>query len=130
MKLQSLMLKFVLCLSFAVSGCTTTSHFAEEYRRTYKLTEPIEVRPCRTFTDGLSVWFGPEDVECAGGSWSGKPTIVFPKGSFVKVEKLFRIGAIDAFYDQCRVRIVDDKGNVRVVYSDWPSLSKLLVSTN
>lgn len=130
MKRQSLMVVFVLYSCFALSGCTTTSHFAEEYRLTYKLTEPVEIRPCRTFTDGLSVWVGPEDVECAGGGWSGKPTMVFPKGSFVKVEKLFRIGAIDAFYDKCRVRIVDDKGNVRVVYSDWPSLSKLLVVAN
>ena len=130
MKFSSLVVSITACSCLALFGCTTTSYFAKEYRQTYKLTEAVEVRRCSTFTGGWSVWFGPKDVECIGEGWPGKPTMVFPEGSFVKVEKLFRIGAIDAFYNECRVRIYDNRGNARVVYSDWPSLSKLLVVSN
>ena len=45
----------------------------------------------------------------------------------VRVKKLFKIAAIDAFYDEARVSIVDaQSGTERVVYSDWPEFSKLL----
>jgi hypothetical protein len=120
----------IIILSILVlHGCTTTSYFAEEYGKTYILTEAVEVRPCETFTGGWSVWFGPEKVECLGG-WPGEPTLIFQKGSLVKIEKLYEIGAVDAFYNKCRARISDSKGNSRVVYSDWPSLSKKLVLSN
>jgi hypothetical protein len=116
-------------LGVLLVGCVRTSMLAHEYRQQYVLTENVTAFPCETFTGQWSVLFsGPEKALCVGGARpAGELGTVLLAGSGVRVEKLFRIAAVDAFYDRARVSILDaQSGTERIVYSDWPELSKLL----
>ena len=122
-------LSFAIALSVLLVGCVRTAIHAPEYRQEYVLTENVTAFPCETFTSQWSVLFsGPEKALCIGNVRpAGEPGTVLAKGSTVRVKKLFKIAAIDAFYDEARVSIVDaQSGTERVVYSDWPEFSKLL----
>ena len=122
-------LSLAIALAVLLVGCVRSAILAPEYRQQYVLTEDVTAFPCETFTSQWSVLFsGPEKALCIGNARpAGEPGTVIAKGSSVRVKKLFKIAAIDAFYDEARVSIVDAQSSIeRVVYSDWPELSKLL----
>jgi hypothetical protein len=53
--------------------------------------------------------------------------VPFAKGDIVIVTKLYRIAAIDANYNQARVKITQAAtGAEYTIYSDWPELSRVL----
>lgn len=101
----------------------------DEYKREYTLIIEIKVCPCEIFTGAWSFWLtGPKKVDCVG-PWGetivipGEEISVIPKGSLVRIEKIYELKGF-TYYHKCRVRIVDTKGNSRVVYADWPSFSE------
>jgi hypothetical protein len=71
------------------------------------------------------VYFGPENVLCLSERSGDK---VISSGSNVTVNRLFKIGAVDAFYDRAELSISDKKtGNVTTVYLEsWPDKDKFL----
>jgi hypothetical protein len=112
----------------AICGCARTSIFAPEYRYEFALTDDQMAYPCEIFTGQWSVLFGPKRVLCIGAEYaSNEAGIFFPKGSAVRVQKLFKIYAIDISYYTARVSIVQPGTGVeKIMYAQWPVLSKRL----
>jgi hypothetical protein len=114
----------------AICGCVKTSIFAPEYRHEYALTDDQFAYPCDVFTGQWSVLFGPKSVLCIGSQYASENAagIYFPKGSAVRVQKLMKINAIDISYHTARIRIVQPgTGREKIMYAQWPELSKHLV---
>lgn len=109
----------------SLAGCVSTTHFSKEYNTAYVLRGDTTVAKCRIFTGAYSVYFGPENVLCLGDRSGDK---VIKSGSIVKVNRLFKIGAVDAFYDTAELSISDEKtGKVITVYlENWPDKEKFL----
>jgi len=53
---------------------------------------------------------------------------VLPKGTEISIERLFKIGAIDAHYSDAKIEItLPDGSKIEDVYIDWPSKSVLIM---
>ena len=116
---------FAVLLCISATSCVYTSRHAPEYQHEYVLTEDRKAYHCEKFTGQWSLLFGGlRKVLCFRAAFfNAESAIQFYKGDRVKITKLYRIEAIDAEYNDARIRITQlSTGMEYTVYSDWPEL--------
>lgn len=125
-------LSIIAAACLGMAGCVSTTHFSDEYRRAYVLRNDTVVEHCQIFTGVYSLYFGGlENVLCFRTSKMRKPDdAIIKSGSVVQVKRLYRIGAVDAFYDTAELSVLDHAtGKAMTVYlENWPDKDKVLQS--
>ena len=123
--------KIITCMILIVlSGCVSNTYFSSEYSKKYVLVEESLLQPCSMFTGWSDVWFsGLNDVLCIRPMRDNiaDDVRILPKGTVVRIERIFKIGAVDAHYSDAEVEVtLYDGKEIEDVYIDWPSKSKLI----
>jgi len=113
-----------------LSGCVSNTYFSSEYSKKYELVEDSLLQPCSMFTGWSGVWFtGLDDVLCIRPMRDeiADDVKILPKGTIVRIVRIFTIGAVDAYYSDAEVEVtLSDGKEIEDVYIDWASKSKLI----
>ena len=115
---------FALILGI-IGGCASTTHFSKEYSTGYVLRSDTIVGHCQIFTGAYSLYFGIENALCLG---QAPGYVVMKSGARVKVNRLYQLGGLDAFYDSAELSVLDDQtGKTITVYlKNWVDKEKFL----
>lgn len=109
----------VLFAAQLLTGCATTTHFSDEYSKSYVAKKDLAIAPdCRMFIDTFSILFGEALVPCFNGRSEGaKERIIVPAGSPVRVKRLF-----NAITPGAELEVQDANGrSITAYFAYWPT---------